>query len=301
MKRPLMFALVVLAAASLLAADEPPAHKTDWMHRGKWGVMFHYTSAWQNLEDPKQWDDAIARFDAKGLAQQLGDVGAGWLLITAKHGGQNPLAPNSVYEAKHPGRCPKRDLIVDLADEFGKRKIRLMLYYATGMGVEPVPDNGLFTAKVIEEWSKRYGGKVSGWWLDNNVGNRDLQKAIADACRSGNRDALVAFSPPHNPQRNTPFDDYTAGNTHAPGMAACRSRFVDGGAQWHMLSYIGHNWAGYTKKSGGRWPVAKVAGFTKNIVDHGGAVTWDVKPLRSGLIAAEYLPYLEAVGKVGRR
>ena len=69
-----------------------------------------------------------------------------------------------------------------------------MLYYATGMGLEG-GKTASFSAEVIEEFSKRYGTRVQGWWLDNNVGRKDCQKLLADACPAVSG-ALPATSDP---------------------------------------------------------------------------------------------------------
>jgi len=288
-------ALVLAGACRPLCAAEQKPHKTDWFHKAKWGVMYHYTSTFvKGCNDPKVWSKTLDEFDVKGLAKQLKSAGAGYFLITVKHGGKHPLAPNSVHEKASPGSCPKRDLVMDLADELAKHDIKLMLYFATGMGINP-PKVAEHSAAMIEEYSKRYKGKVKGWWLDNNVGNVKLQKLLADACRSGNPDTLVAFSPPKMPKRNTKFDDYTAGNTHAPGYARCRGRWVDG-AQWHMLTYLGHNWGGYCRKRTGRWPIRKVAGFARKFTSRGGVISWDTPYERNGLVRANFMPYLKAIG-----
>lgn len=295
--RTLLCLLFILAGPLVRAAEPDPAHsraekahRTDWLHRAKWGVMFHYCSNWKGLNDGERWNQTIQEFDVAKLASQLHEAKAGYFVITAKHCG-NPIAPNAAYERIHPGKCPKRDLIADLAGELAKKDIPLMLYYATGMGIDAD-----FSARVIEEYSKRHGPKVKGWWLDNNIGKQDLQKQLAAAARSGNPDALVAFSPPKGFHRNSPFDDYTAGNEHAPRSARCAGRFVDG-VQWHMLSYLGHNWGGVTKyKDKPRFNAETAARITKNIADHGGVVTWDVPHQPSGSIGNEIMDQLRAIG-----
>lgn len=279
-------------ARSLLAADtQPAAHKTDWMHQGKWGVMFHFCSNWFKMGE--NWEAIIRDFKAAELAKQLDQVGAGWFCITAKHCG-TPIAPNAAFEAKNPGKIAKRDLIADLSAELSKYDIKLMLYYATGMGIPPIPQNAEATAAVIKEYSLRYGRKVSGWWLDNNTGQENLQQIIADAVRAGNADSLVAFSS-KAPKRASKFDDYTAGNTHAPGSARCGGRFVQG-AQWHILTYVGNNWAGYCKNPNPRFDAARASGMTAGICSRGGAVTWDTPYETTGLIREAYLPVLKAIG-----
>ena len=294
-------------------AAEPQAHRADWLHKAKWGVMYHYCSNMMssmgpkdsegkplNLKDGATWNKTIEAFDVPGLAKELKEIGVGYFMITSKHCG-NPIAPNAAYEKDNPGLAPKRDLIMDLADELARHDIRLMLYFATGMGVPPVPDTAKKSAAVIEEWSKRYGKKVSGWWFDNNVGNQELQKLLADAARSGNPDSIVGFSPPKGVRRNSPYEDYTAGNQHAPGSARCNGRFVDG-AQWHILTYLSGNWGGVCKTVGRpRFPDAKAIGITTGITSNGGAITWDVAYQINGRIDPAMLPQLKAIGQAVER
>jgi hypothetical protein len=284
-------------AADDKAATRPAPHKTDWLYNARWGVMYHYVSTFRPKEtDGKElWDKAVKNFDIAGLAKQLHEVGAGYLLISAQHMGL-PLAPNKMYED---GKYPTRDLIPELSDELAKYDIHLMLYYATGMGVtEDSPKNA---AAVIEELSKRYGKKVKGWWLDNNSGNEKAQKLIADAARAGNGDTLVAFSPPKGSMRNSPYEDYTAGNEHAPGTTVCGGRFIQD-CQWHMLTYLGYNWGGYTKYKGQpRFDAGKASAITGKLVASGGVVTWDTPWEVNGLLSPECLPILKAIGEAARQ
>ncbi len=297
------------AAVEKPAADGKEPHRTDWLHKAKWGVMFHYCSNMMNMmgskdaagnkinyNDGATWNKTIQDFDVPGLAKQLEEIGAGYFLITAKHCG-NPIAPNKAYEQKNPGLCPKRDLIMDLADELAKHDIKLMLYYATGMGVPPVPDTAKASAAVIEEFSMRYGKKVAGWWLDNSVSDVSVQKIIADAARAGNPEAILAYNQARAPKRNSPYDDYTAGDTHAPGNVRCSGRFVSG-AQWHILSPLSGNWAGICKTRGNpRFPTGKAVGITAGHTSRGGAVTWDVPYLASGLLDPAIHDQLKAIGQ----
>jgi hypothetical protein len=303
----LLLAVCLGYAETTTAADAPavkPGHRTDWFHEARWGVMFHYTCGWQGCDDVKVWSDALDAFDVKGLAKQLDEIGAGYLLITSKHGGRNPLAPNTAYEKTVPNSSPRRDLIADLADELAKVDIHLMLYYATGMGVDK-PKVAKQSAAAIREYSLRYKDKVKGWWFDNNCGDRELQKRIADAARAGNPDAIIGFSPPKWQQRNSPYEDYTAGNTHEARRAKCAARFVQG-VQWHMLSYLGHSWAGSRRRKiehgdfAPRYSQDRAIEITTDAVRRGGVVTWDVPPLKSGLIHAKFIPHLKAVGRAVR-
>jgi hypothetical protein len=129
----------------------------------------------------------------------------------------------------------------------------------------------------------------------------------------------VAFSPPHGPLRNSPYDDYTAGDTHDLHNVTCDSRFVSG-AQWHVVTYLGYTWGGYALS--GHQPAAatkvahagppsvymqkgpvprydpnQAADLTAHCLRGGGVVTWDVRLTRQGRIADDFLPALKAIGK----
>ncbi len=283
-----------VAVSGDVSAAPAKAHKTDWLHKAKWGVMYHYSQAnFGKFGSKEKWDKAINNFDVEGLAKQLDEVGAGYFIITSRHMGL-PVAQFKDHEG---GKYPTRDLIGDLADALAKYKIRLMLYYPTGMGVNP-PKSYEGAAKQVGELSKRYGKKISGWWLDNNTGIAKAQKLIAAAARSGNPDALVAFSPRKGVRRNTPYDDYTAGNTHSPRAGSCSGRFVSG-VQWHMLTYMAHNWGGiHRKREQPRFSAGTVAAITKSIVDKGGVITWDTPfSKETGKLADQCWDHLKAIGR----
>ncbi|MHC4983947.1 MAG: DNRLRE domain-containing protein [Planctomycetota bacterium] len=295
----LMLGLSVVTAAEAPSAEKadapqrPKPHKTDWLYNARWGVMYHYVSRWhpRRLGTEELWEKAIKNFDAEGLAKQLSELGAGYFMITARHVG-HPVAPNSLVKD---GRIPSRDLIIDLAKELEKYDIKMMLYFACG-GPEGTPD----AAKIITELSERYGVKIKGWWIDNNPIDRKLQKMLADACRAGNPDALVAFSPPKGQQRNSPYEDFTAGNTHAPRKIRCDARFIQG-LQWHTLTYLGYNWGGACKEGGApRFTPEWDADVTVGNVAGGGVITWDTPYEINGLIHPDCIDRLKVIGKAAR-
>ena len=286
------------------AKAKAPVHKTDWLYEARWGVMYHWASrlhpgAWGKKE---QWETFIKNFDCKALAEQLDEVGAGYLLLTAQHWG-HPVAPiKGDHIAAENRNFPSRDIIPELADELAKRDIHLALYFGTGMSSPE--EQRVKTIASIRELSLRYGKKVRGWWLDNNNGKSEyepIRKRYADAARAGNPDALVAFSPPKGHQRNSPLEDYTAGNTHAAGTITCEGRFIQG-LQWHTLTYLGHMWGGATKHLGkSRYDAAKAMRITRQHVDGGGVITWDTPYEKdTGLIQARHIPLLKAINKAAR-
>ncbi len=111
----------------------------------KWGVMCHYLHHHQN--NPKHFSnegvgetafsDMIDAFDVQGLAKQLHEMGAGYLLFTIMQGTQYMCAPNETYDKitgyKAGEACSKRDLPLELYEELKKYDIDLYLYF-TGDG-----------------------------------------------------------------------------------------------------------------------------------------------------------------------
>lgn len=84
------------------------------------------------LPSPPSGPKQVEQFDAKALADQLADIGAGYFVLTL---GQNSgwlNAPNAAYDKRTgyaPGeRCSKRDLPLELYPALNAKGIRLMLY-----------------------------------------------------------------------------------------------------------------------------------------------------------------------------
>ena len=190
----------------------------------KWGVFCHYLDVLQNGTCSKNtrgavtsWDECVEDFDCERLASQLSEIGAGYFFITMQQGTRHFIAPNSTL-AELTGlkdACSRRDLVLDLSRELGKRGISLFLYY-TGDGMGRDPDSTVaerfgytggaggeidtdlvrFWSKPLKEYAERYGDIVSGWWFDGvykDIGYDALRLGIMlDAAKSGNPDALIA-------------------------------------------------------------------------------------------------------------
>src|SRR5438045_7916566 len=104
----------------------------------------------------------------------------------------------------------------------------------------------------------------------------DLESLVA-AARAGNRNSAVAFNPGvvYRTISITPFEDYTAGEVDLPENWSPK-RNADGkvdGAQIQMLSYLGERWG---TGDAPRFTNEEVIGWSRNVIDVGGAVTWDV-------------------------
>jgi len=121
--------------------------------------------------------------------------------------------------------------------------------------------------------------------------------SFAAAARAGNPDAIVAFNPGvvYRMLSVTPYEDFTAGEIDKPELVTIR-RAAGGkvdGTQIHMLSFLGETWGRGTP----RFTAEQLIGYTKKVLDAGGAVTWDIPVELNGTISQPFLDQLAALRK----
>ena len=281
------------APTRLLGADAATPHATDWLRDARLGAFMHFLPG--DAKSLAKVDD----FDVPALTRQLKEMGAAYFVLTL---GQNSgffNAPNAAYDqflgSAAGERCSKRDLPLDLYRALQPEGIRLMLYLpcqtpnqdsraqrAFGLpeGKKDQPINEEFAhkwAKVINEWSARYGDKVAGWWFDGGYKHIQFNEAIAsiyaDAVKRGNPRAIVTFNPGVKLVRYTRAENYTAGELNEPFNVLPTSRWVDG-SQWHALTYLGSSWG----RRDTRQPTERWVQWVSEVVENGGAVTLDMGP-----------------------
>jgi hypothetical protein len=220
-------------------------------------------------------------------------------------------------------KCSERDLVAEFSDELAKYNIPLLAYTTTqapGFDLDAVqklksipPWNcnancgnyeqvkrfagsdprlkefQLMWNAIHAEWMRRWGTKVRGWWVDGCYFAEQMYKhpdppngdSFADALRTNNPDALIAFNPgvkyppvPVYPQNQ----DYTAGEVNEPGCGLLNGPMVYG-MQYHILSFAGKGWGqGPLRFDGGQLAV-----HTRNVVDNGGVVSWDIPFTTQGI------------------
>jgi hypothetical protein len=310
------------------------AGRAAWMQdrRYSWGVMTHYLADWQSQThkfdiNVDAWNKMVDGFDVEAMAARLESVGAGHYQISIGQNSGYYTSPNSAYDkitGIQPSKCSRRDLIVDLYEPLNKRDIKLMVYLPSGApnGDKPAATalewlNGAYPNKtfqrkwetIISEWSKRWGKKVVGWWLDGCYFPDSMYRtpdppnfaSFAAAVRSGNPDSSIAFNPGvfYRFFSMTPEDDFTAGEINNPDLANA-PHAADGrvdGVQIHMLSFLGEKWG----MGAPRFTPDQIVAYTKKIRDFGGSVTWDVPVELDGTIAQPFLDQLAALGKAFRR
>ncbi|HOX37541.1 MAG TPA: alpha-L-fucosidase [Candidatus Brocadiia bacterium] len=321
----------VSAEDAKMAGAEGKTGRADWFKDAKWGVFTHYLGA--GGETAEQWNARVDAFDVKGLADQLAEIGAPYYFITIGQNSGHYCAPNETYDefvGIKPSKCSRRDLISDIHKAIAPKGIRLLVYLPSG---GPAADKAAseklewrwgttggwpqgggdetgerleafqkMWEAVISDWSKRWGGKVSGWWFDGCYFSDAMYKhpdepnfaSFASAARAGNPDSIVAFNPGVlYPIINlTPEEDYTAGEINEPDRVECNGRWVKG-AQFHMLSYLGPSWC----QSPPRFDNIRAIELTRRVVDNGGVVTWDVPIQSNGLIPLPFVSQLKAIGK----
>ena len=307
-------------------------NKTDWFKDKKWGVFVHYLYNIQNKRSPDgelPWDEHISKLDVEKVAEQLHEVGAGYFCITLQQENSYLLVPSKRHEEimnlPRGVVTPHRDLIPELYRALKKYDIDLMLYF-TGDG--PLNDaafgrNGgeLYgytthskpvTVEFVEKWASvleeiavRYGDMIKGWWLDSchPCIEYDEEKwgILADAIHKGNPDAIVSFNASivGRVKSFSPLDDYTAGERSWFDEVPT-TRFVDGGKQWHIFSYLGYNDANFSVLSGWgkdkcRYSKEYLYNFVKTATENEGVVTIEVCMDRYGNISPAHLNVLKAL------
>ena len=164
----------------------------------KWGIFHHFLGG----NNAYEWNCIVNRVNVNRWAEQLAELGCGFMGITLMQLRHTMLAPNATYDritGYKPGEaCAQRDFVMDLSDALRKYDIDLMLYF-TGDGpshdvsrracdafgfssqkwVEETKkweydhDLGFYTEEyvdkwvsVMEEYALRYGDRVFAWWLD---------------------------------------------------------------------------------------------------------------------------------------
>lgn len=281
-----------LSAAFATAGEKSPA--TDWMPEAKVGAFMHFLPGEANFA-------RVGAFDVQAVAKQLAESGVRYFVFTLGQNSGYMNAPNAAYDAlagfKAGERCATRDLPAELAAALKPLGIRLMLYLpcqtpnrdlrairAFGVPEEPANRDRKIDAafaqkwaRVIREWSDRYGESVSGWWFDGGyqgVGfNSEIARIYAAAAKHGNPNSVVTFNPGVSLKRWTDAEDYTAGELNEPLTHVCGGRWLDG-SQWHVLTFLGKTWG----RRDTRYTDEQWRAWVGSVTAKGGVVTLDLGP-----------------------
>ena len=298
---------------------------TKWMRDAKWGLFTHYLVHMPSGPVPKNmtaeiWNKKVNSFQIKKFADQLTELKVPYFFITIGQGGGYYCSPNKTYErlfGPSNGKLSSRDLVAELAKELTSRGIK-MCVYLPAVGRRSSADEQQKWREVITEWSERWGKSVSAWWIDGAVyQSPEVFKAYTDAFKAGNPNAIVSYNVgPVGMNRQqlapvTEYEDFLAGECDyflptsgviPGGLSRIFSNFQSSdyyhgpniaGDQLHFLNFLGAWWG--TGKP--RFPNALVISWTKHVIDHSGAVTWDLPLSDDGIIQESYFNQVKALSE----
>jgi len=203
------------------------------------------------------------------------------------------------------------------ADHVARKKLGWLWGRQGGWQLPDEPVGGRLTEfqqkweAVIREWSLRWGQDVAGWWIDGCYFADDMYRfddkpnfaSFASALRAGNSESIVAFNPGVRVpvEAHTRQEDFAAGevtlNKLVEAVEGCPGRWIerDGARiQFHVLTFLGQSWCRGERP---QWLDEKVVGVTKQIIEKGGVITYDVPIQKSGLIPQPFVAQLQAVGR----
>jgi hypothetical protein len=324
----ILFSGVGAGGEEVVSGPGPGRANTDWFAKAGYGVFVHFLAKVQNNPETIQslgrqtsWDECVREFDVERFAEGMREAGAGYVIFTINQQTRFLIAPNAAFDriaGYRPGEaCATRDLVLDLHRSLARRDIPLLLY-TTGDGpcadpkaaaafgwTAPVTTNyAQRWAEVFREYSLRYGDKVKGWWVDgcyrvhgNLAYNDETLGILAHALKAGNPNCILAMNNgvEDRVRPYTRHEDFTCGEQDVFRDVPV-SRFV-GGAQWHILSFLGFPALGNPLGAGWgqpgvRYPAAELAEYVADVNERGGVVSIDVLVYRDGTLDRSQLETL---------
>jgi len=313
---------LVLSAARTWCLAEPNNPNTDWFSKAGYGVFVHYLHGLQNnpaelhsLGRQTPWDQCVKEFDVNRFADLTAEAGAGYVIFTMEQRTRFLIAPNATFDritGYKPGEaCATRDLVEDLYQALHKKNIPLMLYW-TGDGPLDDPKAGSAMgcaakvtdeyvrrwASVVEEYSRRYGDKVVGWWVDGCYPWLGYDEAkleiLARALKSGNPKSIIALNVgvQDKVRAYSKFEDFTTGEQNEFKDVPA-NRWVNG-EQWHILSFLGNSFQGWGQP-GSKYKKKDLIDYVNRVNTGGGVVSIDVLLYRDGSLDRSQLEMLKAL------
>jgi hypothetical protein len=311
--------LVPVRAMAAIEREAERARKarasTDWLAKAGYGVMFHWTSRSQPRNGPaKSYADAVAAFDVPAFGRMVEDTGAGYVIFTVNHAEPHCPAPIGSWERAHPGMTTRRDLIGEIADELGKRKIRLMLYFAShtlgGLAKSTAKEYWSIHEQVLTEFGKRYGARVAGYWFDGWYQTTERYPELSlDALwpivKTGNPQRLVAYNfwlyPPETERL-----EYWAGEVGGVVKPADSRYMTSGpakGLQYQALLFADAPWV-HSKPDSEMEPLRnkdeQLLKFIQETMAKQGAVTVNLGVFQDGSIGPDAARQMEVVRRAVR-
>ncbi len=318
----LLLVLGVLISSGWTVCAEPRNPNTDWFQKAGYGVFVHYlwdlqndSNQIQSLGRQTSWDECVREFDVNRFANAMVQAGAGYVIFTMHQRTRFLIAPNQTFDrltGYQPGEaCATRDLVEDLYQALHQQNIPLLLYWtgdgprqdakaAAAMGWTGKVSTDYVTkwASVVQEYGKRYGEKVAGWWVDGCypwIGYDDAKLGLlARALKAGNPQRIIALNPgvQDKVRGYSRHEDFTTGEQNAFHDLPA-GRWVDG-EQWHLLSFMGCSAQGWGMP-GCKYSKQDLGDYVSDVNWLGGVVSIDVLLYRDGGLDRSQLEVLKAL------
>lgn len=260
--------LTAAAAVSRWAEDMDSAGgqraDTTWFVRAGYGVKYTWADDTRPRKGaPKPYAEAVDDFPVKAFGDLMETCGAGYVIFQVNRTRNHCPAPIASWEDAFPGHTTNRDLIGEIADDLGRRGVRLLLYMASPVlgQLGPLRSSGRYQLTlgeealvdrfqiVLTEMGRRYGQRLAGYWLDGwtrlSEAYHDIPyETILRACRVGNAGRLTALNSWIFPIVS-PWQDYWAGEVHSlpqPFSDRIIGQGAGAGLQAHALVSIHPHW-----------------------------------------------------------
>lgn len=286
--------------------------RTKWFAEAGYGIFVHWTTkSLPEKGERKSHAQAILDFDVETFTNQIIATGAKFLFFTITHSDMFVPFPLPELEELTPGYTSKRDLLGEIADKLEKHDIKLLVYFNGDGQTSPewrahfnnekiCDKKAEYCYKITSAISKKYGKKISGWWIDccyepgicGGLGLCYDYKKYAEAMRSGNPDSIVAFNfrgvEPWGSEWGRGIADYQAGEENDLTFYPNGRFSGEGGTQWFGLCWMDDYWV--HEKEGTPKPVhsnEKVLEYIKKVKKQGGVFAYNVSPYQEGHIAKD--------------
>jgi alpha-L-fucosidase len=279
-----------------------------WISKAGYGLMFHWTSESVNPNGScKPYADAVKEFNVKKFADMVEETGAGYIIFTIGHAEPFCPAPLKSWEKYHPGKTTERDLIKEIANALGAKKIKLMCYVPSHVVAKynKVDDMDFMKIhlEILQEMGERYGDKIAGYWFDDwyrcfeqhpNVSF----EAFFKATKVGNPDRIIALNSYIYPPV-TLWQEYWAGEVTYPVAPPVNGFMNDGPApnlRYHALLIMEPYWV-QTKPevSDPKWNAEEFSKYIRDCMAEGGAVTINMGIYQDGTVGKKALQVMKRV------
>jgi len=295
----------------------------EWLAEAKYGLMFQWGDwGYPSHGDRKPWPQMINDFNVDAFAKMVEETGAGYCIWSATWRGSRFPAPIKAIDRIVPGHTTKRDLIGDLIHAFGKRNIKLLLYYHPGhedktwwaQNWVSIDRQERFTdnyCSLMNEVGERYGKGLSGWLIDDAmVLNYPAPfERMTKAMKAGYPERIVSYNSWILP-RVTEFQDFSFGEgfdaiNHWPTDR--KGVFIDGpqkGQQAQFMDILdGPDWGIWKPETiiqPPRFTDEQIADLVKNAAVQRKALSFNLLMYEDGSVSPQSLERMRTVRKIIR-